>query len=111
MRKAAPSASSTAARLLLMFVKLLSTPIRVRVFQLTLDKISSLAYNNYVFDIAVSDCGEPEIPAFGEVTITTSSSYQEARYNCRSGYELQGKDVRTCYGRDWEGEQPICKIS
>lgn len=57
---------------------------------------------------ALADCGEPEIPAFGEVTITTSSLYQEARYNCRAGYELQGTNLRTCYGRDWNGEQPIC---
>ncbi|KAK4018928.1 hypothetical protein OUZ56_000963 [Daphnia magna] len=56
----------------------------------------------------LADCGEPEIPAFGEVTITTSSLYQEARYNCRAGYELQGTNLRTCYGRDWNGEQPIC---
>ncbi|XP_057370604.1 uncharacterized protein LOC130691648 isoform X2 [Daphnia carinata] len=56
----------------------------------------------------LADCGEPEIPAFGEVTITTASLYQEARYNCRVGYELQGTNLRTCYGRDWAGEQPIC---
>lgn len=59
--------------------------------------------------IALADCGEPEIPAFGEVAITTGSSSQEARYHCRYGYELQGSEIRTCKGRTWSNEQPICK--
>ena len=58
---------------------------------------------------ALAFCGEPEIPAFGEVTITTVSDYQLATYNCRNGYELQGNsNTSICRGRSWEGEQPLC---
>lgn len=59
---------------------------------------------------ALADCGEPEIPAFGNVAINTGSTNQEAKYHCNNGYELQGSDVRRCYGRNWDGEQPICKL-
>lgn len=59
---------------------------------------------------ALNDCGEPEIPANGEVSIKSQTNYQEAEYNCRYGYELKGERVRTCYGRVWSGDQPTCNL-
>jgi len=59
---------------------------------------------------ALMDCGEPEVPANGEVTLTTTASSIEARYNCQFGYEMFGNEIRNCYGRNWEGDQPICKF-
>jgi len=56
----------------------------------------------------LADCGEPEVPANGRVTITNSTNYQEARYECDPGYDISGISIRQCYGRKWNGYQPLC---
>ena len=64
------------------------------------------------FDIlwsALSDCGEPEIPANGQVYLNNQNNYLEANFTCRDGYELKGEGVRMCTGRTWSGNQPTCK--
>lgn len=90
------------------FAKSPSTSIRViKPRSINFNHISCLVGRRKV----LSDCGEPEIPANGEVTITTQSTYQEANYTCRYGYELRGQQTRTCYGRSWNGNQPTCMKS
>ena len=129
------SVSSTSMPFLLPFVKSSSTSILVNLhFSISihlLDSISQQRLFSVVYEVVtyllaalrpltefnpkcfekfwgLSDCGEPEIPADGQVTITNSTRYQEARYECSPGYELSGMSIRRCSGRKWNGFQPLC---
>lgn len=72
--------------------------------QFQLDVCEIVAYANPT----LNDCGEPEIPAHGNATITTNSMDLVVTYACEYGYELRGNTQRTCRGRSWDGQQATC---
>ena len=54
------------------------------------------------------ECGEPEVPAHGLVSIRTHEGVQIASYSCQDGYQLQGLTDRSCDGTGWSGKEPVC---
>ena len=54
------------------------------------------------------ECGRPEIPTDGRVSIVTNQNGQVATYSCKSGYMMVGGSERTCNATQWTGTEPIC---
>ncbi|XP_074620011.1 sushi, von Willebrand factor type A, EGF and pentraxin domain-containing protein 1-like [Acropora palmata] len=56
-------------------------------------------------------CGNPGVPANGNKNSTSYKYGNSVKFECNSGYSLQGSEVRTCQTNGlWTGTQPICQI-
>jgi CUB/sushi domain-containing protein len=55
------------------------------------------------------DCGQLDVPRYGEIRYINSGFGAIARYTCLPGYELVGDYSRTCKSDGyWSGESPHC---
>ena len=58
---------------------------------------------------AVVDCGIPQAPANGSVTVSGTTFNSTATYSCDSGYILHGNITRTCLETGlWSTSSPTC---
>ena len=61
--------------------------------------------NNYIVD-----CGDPDSPANGDVSYTTTTEGSVADYSCDEGYDLNGVTQRICQSNNtWSGDVPTCE--
>lgn len=55
-------------------------------------------------------CGNPGVPANGNKNSTSYKYGNSVKFECNSGYSLQGSEVRTCQTNGlWTGTQPTCQ--
>lgn len=70
----------------------------------TFVRLSSSCYS-----LAVISCGDLIGPPNGHVNVESTQYQGIAKYECSSGYELSGEDVRTCQiSGNWSGTRPQC---
>ena len=61
------------------------------------------------YSFAVISCGNLTDPRNGHVKVESTRYQGIAKYECSSGYELLGQDVRTCQiSGQWSGTHPQC---
>lgn len=57
-----------------------------------------------------SDCPVPASPNDGNVEFTGRASGSQATYDCHRGFNVAGRDRRTCIiTGEWEGTEPSCE--
>ena len=57
------------------------------------------------------DCGNPEIPTAGVLSILNTTAGSSAIYNCFEGYNLIGERERVCLNNGtWSGSVPSCIV-
>jgi hypothetical protein len=71
-------------------------------------QISCKSYANFHRFAGQFECGRPEIPANGRVSIVTNQNGQVATYSCKPGYMMVGTGERTCNTTQWTRTEPIC---
>ena len=61
--------------------------------------------------LIVVDCGSLTDPAYGQVDLTSGTTFGEtATYTCNTGYNLVGDSTRTCQATgEWSGSAPACQ--
>ena len=60
--------------------------------------------------ISTTECPVLNDPANGMVTWTSLTTGGVATYECDSGFELVGDEMRDCQSNSlWSGEAPICR--
>ena len=60
---------------------------------------------------SVIDCGPPEIPQNGYVTLPSGQTHLDdyVLYSCGTGYTLEGREQRACQENGlWSGDMPGC---
>ena len=60
---------------------------------------------------SVIDCGPPEIPQNGYVTLPSGQTHLDdyVLYSCGTGYTLEGREQRVCQENGlWSGDMPGC---
>ena len=56
------------------------------------------------------DCGNPEIPANGDVRFTNTTEGSVTDYSCDEGYDLNGVTQRVCQRNStWSESVPTCE--
>lgn len=66
--------------------------------------IKLIAYN--VCRYLGSPCGQPDVPANSEVTLSNHGTV--ARYRCKEGFTLSGNSVRRCRNGIWTEHMFSC---
>jgi len=55
------------------------------------------------------DCGIPDAPVNGNVSLSSTTVGHTVNYTCEQGYKLLGTSSRTCQDNgQWSGTQPSC---
>ena len=56
------------------------------------------------------NCGDPDSPANGDVSFTTTTEGSIADYSCDEGYDLNGLTQRICQSNNsWSESVPTCE--
>ena len=63
----------------------------------------------FLLFFSVVSCGDIAEPQNGHVNIESTRYQGIAKYECNTGYELSGSDVRKCQSNGhWSGSPPQC---
>ena len=66
-------------------------------------------FTSSLYSFSVLNCVEIPNPKNGHVHVESTRYHGIARYECNTGYELSGQDVRKCQGNgQWSGIPPQC---
>lgn len=63
-----------------------------------------------MYYIIEADCGQPELPVNGQVSLPSTTAGSLATYICNDGHVLVGNRQRTCRSSNgtWSGAIPTC---